>query len=470
MRRYKTSKRGLTFSITPDEQYHPGSHYVYEVRKNCIIIRPSEEGMTVSRKKCGEKEKALFDIRQKDVRRAVSTSDYLEMEVKEDRIVVRCVKEVRNRIISLEEVLKEFCISKATLSMAAGLEGQISFDEYLASIAEDTQLENDLKQVFSVMSLFSGAGMLDWAFYKDPAFEIRFACDYDKGACESYRHNIGNHIFHGDVRTVHGNDDSYNLIVGGPSCKPFSASNRRKMAGDHQDVDLVNEYIRITKENRPEVFVIENVPQFITCEHGRYMDRVMNGLGNTYEITSAIVRDTDVGGYTLRKRAILIGSRIGLIRLPDKVIHPVRTVREALEKVNPEWFNYTDQTVSRPETVKKMSCVRQGHNFKDIPELRDNPNMHSDRYYRLDPNSPSPTIVNWRKLPLIHPTENRTLTVAEASALMGFDKDFQFHGSLDSRQQQCGNGCTLAIGKLIKETVKKVLVAFHNKGNVPVID
>ena len=53
---------------------------------------------------------------------------------------------------------------------------------------------------------------------------------------------------------------------------------------------------------------------------------------------------------------------------------------------------------------------------------------------------------------------------------MGFDKDFQFHGSLDSRQQQCGNGCTLAIGKLIKETVKKVLVAFHNKGNVPVID
>ena len=66
MRKYKTSKRGLTFSITPDEQYYPGSHYVYEVRRNCIIIRPSEEGMTVSRKKCGVKEKALFDIRQKD--------------------------------------------------------------------------------------------------------------------------------------------------------------------------------------------------------------------------------------------------------------------------------------------------------------------------------------------------------------------------------------------------------------------
>lgn len=461
MKKYRASKRGLTFSITPDAQYHPGSHYSYEVRRNCIIIRPSNEGMTVSRKKCGTKEKALFDIRQKDVRRAVSTSDYLEMEVKEDRIVVRCVRKVRNKIISIEEVLKEFCISKNTLSMVAGMEGQISFDEYLKTIVEDTQLENDLKQVFSVMSLFSGAGMLDWAFYKDPQFDIKFACDFDKGACESYRHNIGNHIFCGDIRDVHGNTDSYNLIIGGPSCKPFSASNRRKMVGEHQDVDLVNEYIRITQENKPEVFVIENVPQFISCNNGMYMDRVMNGLGAEYEITSTIVKDTDVGGYTLRKREILIGSRIGLIRLPEKILHPARTVREALNKVTSEWFNYSDQTISRPETVQNMSYVRPGHNFKDIPSLKDNPNMHSDRYYRLDPDKPSPTIVNWRKLPLIHPTENRTITVAEASALMGFNKEFQFHGSLDSRQQQCGNGCTFAIGKLIKDTVKKALLTYH---------
>lgn len=463
MRKYKASKRGLTFSIDSDEQYHPGSHYVYEVRKNCILIRPAEEGMTVSRKKCGNKEKALFDIRKKDVRRAVSTSDYLEMEVKADRIVVRCIREVRTKIISIEEVLKEFCISKEILSMAAGMEGQITIGQYLNSISsqDDEQIKTELDQVFSVMSLFSGAGMLDWAFYKDPQFYIRFACDFDKGACESYRHNIGDHIFCGDVRDVRGDTDPYNLIIGGPSCKPFSASNRRKMIGEHQDVDLVNEYIRITQENKPEVFVIENVPQFISCNNGMYMDRVMNGLGAEYKITSTIVKDTDVGGYTQRKRAILIGSRIGLIQLPEKILHPVRTVREALNKVTSEWFNYSDQTISRPETVKNMSYVRPGHNFKDILSLRDNPNMHSDRYYRLDPDKPSPTIANWRKLPLIHPTENRTITVAEASALMGFNKEFQFHGSLDSRQQQCGNGCTFAIGKLIKDTVKKALLTYH---------
>lgn len=62
MQKYRSSKRGLTFSIDPEEKYYPGSHYIYEVRKNCIIIRPSDNGMTVSRKKSGNNIRALFDI------------------------------------------------------------------------------------------------------------------------------------------------------------------------------------------------------------------------------------------------------------------------------------------------------------------------------------------------------------------------------------------------------------------------
>lgn len=464
IKRLKPSKRALSFSIESNEQYYPGSHISYEVRRNCIIIKPSDSGMTVSRKKTGSRYKALFDLRKKEVREAVSSCSYLEMEMKDDRIVVRCIREIKSKIISLEEVLNEFCVSKSILNMAAGAENiEIEIPDFPQEFeAYEENIREDIQQIFTVMSLFSGAGMLDWAFYKDPAFDIRFACDYDKGACESYRHNIGDHIFYGDVREVSGTGDPYNLIIGGPSCKPFSASNRKRMVESHEDVDLVNEYIRITDENQPEIFVIENVPQFLTAKDGEYLSRVMNRLGENYEISSSIVKDCDVGGYTTRKRAIIIGSRIGRIQLPEIKIHPLKTVKEALSKVTSEWFNYKDLTVSKPETIQNMSYVRQGHNFKDIPHLRDNPNMHSDRYYRLDPNSISPTIVNWRKLPLIHPTENRTLTVAEASALMGFDKDFEFHGTIGSRQQQCGNGCTFAIGKLIKNTVKRALIAFHH--------
>lgn len=148
-------------------------------------------------------------------------------------------------------------------------------------------------------------------------------------------------------------------------------------------MDLVNEYIRITKENKPEIFVIENVPQFLTCQDGIHLACVMDKLGAEYEITSSIIKDCDVGGYTLRKRAVLIGSRIGKVILPALKLRPLKTVREALAKVTSDWFNFYDQTRSKPETVSQMALVRPGHNYKDIPALRNKPDMHSDRYYRL---------------------------------------------------------------------------------------
>ena len=65
----------------------------------------------------------------------------------------------------------------------------------------------------------------------------------------------------------------------------------------------------------------------------------------------------------------------------------------------------------------------------------------------------APTLVNWRKLPLIHPTlRDRILSVAEAIALSGFGKDFIALGSLNERQQQIGNGVPYAIGKDDKKT------------------
>lgn len=38
MQKYRSSKRGLTFSIDPEEKYYPGSHYIYEVRKIVLLF------------------------------------------------------------------------------------------------------------------------------------------------------------------------------------------------------------------------------------------------------------------------------------------------------------------------------------------------------------------------------------------------------------------------------------------------
>ena len=167
--------------------------------------------------------------------------------------------------------------------------------------------------------------MLDWPFHLDPAFEINYACDSDAAACESYRHNIGNHIVCRDVREVSGKIPPQHLIIGGPSCKPFSSSNRRRRMENHEDVDLVDEYIRITQENCPEIFVIENVPQFITCESGKFLSKVLQKLSHRYTITSNIVRDCDIPPEKGRSLSDLVSVKFSFHS--SNYTHSIRSVK-----------------------------------------------------------------------------------------------------------------------------------------------
>lgn len=137
------------------------------------------------------------------------------------------------------------------------------------------------------MSLFSGAGILDWPFFKDERFSIQYAIDYDAGACQTYRQNIGMHIVHGDVHKAFTKENGFPLdstvkapdaIIGGPSCKPFSNANRHTRLEDHPDSDLLMQYMRIVETLNPKVFAIENVPEVLTACGGSYYAAVRKRL------------------------------------------------------------------------------------------------------------------------------------------------------------------------------------------------
>lgn len=473
LKKYKKSKRGLTFSLE-SESFPVGSRFTYQVdpAANEILIVRSESGNTVSRKKTGKKIKSLFDLRSRKVMNLMERCDYFEIEPAGDKIIVRfCRKKVvsilQMKVHETGEVLGSSCIGSLTLPMemvkkVSGGERfytQMTIEEYLRGKEEAKKVKEDIPLVYKVISLFSGAGMLDKPFAEDLAFRIVYAVDNEPAACESYRHNIGDHIECKSVTEVNSKDlPKAEVIIGGPSCKAFSNENRRTRMRDHNDYWLLNEYLRITEEVHPEVFVIENVPQFLTANQGELLQKVISSSPE-YKVTSIVVMDAYLGGYTMRKRAVVIGSRIGEIRLPNLKVYPYRTVKEALKKVNAEWFNYKDVSTSSELTKRRMAMVPQGGNFKNIPELADL-NSHSGRYRRLHPDGICPTLVNWRKLPLIHPTEDRILSVAEAIALSGFGKDLIALGSLNERQQQIGNGVPYAIGKTIKNTIKGALNRF----------
>lgn len=221
------------------------------------------------------------------------------------------------------------------------------------------------------------------------------------------------------------------------------------------------QYMRIVEKLNPKVFAIENVPEVLTACDGSYYAAVQEKAESFgYELVPSIVQDWKVGGFTTRKRAVIVGSRIGKPSLSSiGLVRGMHTAGDALGKVDPTWTNYGDISTASEMTRKRMSFVPQGGNYTSIPEeyRTESKNRHSCTYRRLAWNEPAPTITNWRKPPLIHPLEDRTLTVAEAKALQGLPKDFRVCGTLGQKQQQIGNCVPVAIGRYIKSCLLRML-------------
>lgn len=492
-KKIKGSKRGLTFSLDEnDVEIGARYRYVVDTKKNEILIIMDEDGpLKVSRKKTGSKIKPLFDLRSREVKEAIASADYMEVEFRNDQIVVSTFKKyttrfrlLRNKTCSISEILgtkkSEIILPMA---MAAGDECyQMTIDDYVAGILAQTEasadvvakVAKDLPKVYDVVSLFSGAGLFDKSFLDTGRFRFVYANDLCEDVLETYKYNIGAHIVCKDIRDVTQEELPFSdVFLTSPCCQAFSNANRRDIETEGAELKrlLVDEVIRLANfcnpNDGPSVIVIENVPQMLTKEHGLYIDRIITGLQDNYNVTAQIVRDEECGGYSTRKRAIVIATRkdIGKIELPNIKCVTYRTVREALSKVDATWYNYEDVTVPAEATSRKMSFVPQGGNWKDVPpEIgKYGPNTQSNILRRLSWDKPSITLSNFRKSNILHPEENRILTVAEAGAIMGLEKDFRFISkSLSAKQQMVANGVTQAIGRFVGNAIIKKLDAFHS--------
>lgn len=482
------SRRGLTFSFPDKGMLKVGARFEYLIEKETQTIRivPSEEGKhTVSRKRSGESWKALIDLRNKEILETIANMASLRISFTETEVIVSDgAVTVKERQSDKAKIIRFPRIQFRQIRMAAGMDDisaagalldgvQLTLDDLIGCSScwapDIPTIQRDLADIYTVVSLFSGAGILDWPFFQDSRFSLRYAIDYDPAACQTYRYNIGTHIVHGDVhRAFTGNgyplDDTVqnpDIVIGGPSCKPFSNANRHTRLADHPDSDLVVQYLRIVETLRPKVWAMENVPAVLTACDGIYFAAIKEmGERAGYNIEARVVQDNKVGGYTTRRRAIVIGSRVGKVQFSDLYLATGgKTAGDALRKVNQTWSNFNDVTLPGEDTRLRMSFVPQGGNWESIPERYRTPskNRHSCTYRRLAWDEASPTIVNWRKPPLIHPTENRTLTVAEAKALQGLLGNFRVCGSLGQMQQQVGNSVPVALGEYIKNSLLATL-------------
>lgn len=473
-RKAKRSKRGL-YLQDRELNFEPGQHFKYVIDQvnRKVVILPTKEltSNTVSKRKYKDSFKPVIDIRSKQALSTFDECEYLQVEIFEDKVIVQGFVETDQNFEyvkateDIQNLLQVEKVAEATF-LKESFEQLDLFellDQPKTKIPQEVQ--SDLHIPLQIASLFSGSGMLDNAM-KEEGFDIVYALDKDVSAVESYKHNVGPHIQLGDINEldVHSIPKAP-IMIGTPPCRGFSNANRISNFLHNPNNALVKRFIEAVKANEnAKVFVMENVPGMLTSGDGVFK-RVIERELSEFEITSGVLCSADFGDPQKRNRAIVIGSKIGKIELPTAQYTPdmYKTLRSAFYGLNDGVENQKDYSKPKEVTKARIESVPPGGNIHDIPKEIRPKGQHSDMYKRLEWDKPGVTIVNPRKAMLLHPDENRILSVRECARLFSLKDSFVFKGKLSEKQQQVADGVPQKLGQAIANVVKNAIASFIPK-------
>jgi DNA (cytosine-5)-methyltransferase 1 len=117
-------------------------------------------------------------------------------------------------------------------------------------------------------------------------------------------------------------------------------------------------------------------------------------------------------------------------------------------------------TVNSDKVRDRLAHIPVGGNWKDAPSKFAGINIkYYSVYRRLDPSAPSVTLGHFRKNMLIHPLQNRLLSLREGARLQSFPDDYYFEGHIDSMQQQIADAAPPLLGVVVGKRLMKLFRA-----------
>ena len=327
--------------------------------------------------------------------------------------------------------------------------------------------------------------------------DIAVAVECNRHSAATYRQNFPTvDLIERDIRGIGGDEILRRLnfqrgqlgaLVAGLPCQGFSESNRRTRTSENPQNQLYLQVIKMLLEIAPRWFVIENVAGIATLESGRFLDSMVEQFSSLgYRVVHEILNARDYGVPQIRRRTFLVGNRVDReFQFPEVVDGLAPTVLDAIEDLpvlengaNVEVLEYQSRWSEISTYAKSLrssgsqvvsgnvvSCnshrvleryryIKMGQNWRVIPpklmsNYKHRQSCHTGIYHRLSWDGPSKVIGNFRKNMLIHPSQDRGLSIREAARLQSFPDCHEFIGPLNDRQQQVGDAVPPLLARAI---------------------
>ncbi len=343
------------------------------------------------------------------------------------------------------------------------------------------------------LDIFSGAGGLSLGA-EMAGITVKYAIEINSSAAATYRKNHRDaQVFCEDISRLSPKeivgDKPVFVIMGGPPCQGFSLSNTMNRNMDNPKNFLFKEFVRFVREIRPTWFVFENVSGLTSINKGetqKMIEHCFEELG--YTVSSSVLWASDYGVPQHRNRFFLIGNGKGIkYEFPQKhelivtveqaigdlpklhngdnidslpYVIPIEDASEYAQLMRENSHTAKQNFVSRNNdlVIERYRHIKQGENWRAIPDslmqnYADKKRTHSGIYKRLCADKPSVVISNYRKSMLIHPFQDRGLSVREAARIQSFPDRFIFEGPISHIQQQIGNAVPPLLAKAVVEKI-----------------
>ncbi len=292
-----------------------------------------------------------------------------------------------------------------------------------------------------------------------------FSADNDKYACDTYYKNFKEYPLI-DIKKLSAKKiPNHDILCAGFPCQPFSIAGERKGFNDTRGT-LFFDIVRILKEKKPKIFILENVKGLVNHDKGKTFKKIINILSKKvngkinkskrenlgYNVFWKVLNSYDFNAPQNRERVFIIGFKNQNInyKFPKNIKLKI---------------NLNNLINKKPKKIRRISKLSKGYiykhlkkhqNYKKIKDLNylvANEVRRSRCNFRFDNISPCLTTkmgTGGNNVPYLV-NQDRFFTLDECLLLQGFPKNFKLTNNYTEALKQIGNSVTINVVKKIAQ-------------------